>query len=306
MPSEVIITAEQVVVMLMLLLLGALCYKIKLLNDEGVKNLTNIALYVSTSAIIIDSYQMPFDREILMRILIVGGCAVLSHMLTVIIASLIFPKKDRDYKVFRFASVFGNCGFMGIPLLSAVIEGGALYASVYVTVFNIFTWTYGVILYGGKREKGMLKKLLLSPVLISVALALIFFCFSVELPGAVGEVVSYAASLNTPLAMMVTGASVAKGNLFSALKNKGTYGVIFVRHILISVIMTLILSLIPGVPREISLAVAIITATPVASNTVMFGIKYDQNAKYSGELVVLSTVVSVATIPICVFINSLI
>lgn len=306
MPSEVIITAEQVIVMLLLLLLGAVIYKIKLLSDEGVKNLTGIALYVSTSAIIIDSYQMPFDEEILKKILLTGGIAVISHALTVVIASLVFPKKERDYKVYRFASVFGNCGFMGIPLLSAVIEGGALYASVYVTVFNIFTWTYGVILYSGKREKGMIKRLLLSPVLISVVLGFAMFLLSVKLPRAIGDTVSYAASLNTPLAMMVTGASVAKGNFLSALKDKWTYLVIFVRHILISVIMTLILSFIPFIPTEISLAASIMTAVPVASNTVMFALKYDGNSKYSGELVVLSTILSIVTIPLCVFINSLI
>jgi predicted permease len=151
----------------------------------------------------------------------VFGLAVLAHIIGILIATCVFKKNGEGAEVFRFASVFGNCGFMGIPLLAALIpENGALYATIYVTVFNIFVWTYGVIVFNGKTEKGALKKILLSPVLISIAIGIILFVFSITLPLPIASTIGYLSDLNTPLAMMVTGALIAKSKIFSAPHQK--------------------------------------------------------------------------------------
>lgn len=307
MPAEVSITAMQVLIMLLLLVVGAVCYRVKLIGDDGVKSLTNIALYISTSAVIIHSYQIDFDIELAKNILIVGGLALIAHFIGIIIATLIFGKKNAAYQVMRFASVFGNCGFMGIPLIQALMpENGALFATVYMTVFNIFTWTYGVILFSGKTEKGFIKNILLSPVLISVVIGVILFVFSIKLPAPIAKSVEYLSDLNTPLAMLVTGAMIAKSSFFKALRRLGTYKVLFVKLLLTAFIMNFVMLLIPGIPSEVKLAVIVLASTPVASNTAMFAGKYESNPQYAGELVVVSTVLSVVTIPVSVLLHSVI
>ncbi len=305
--AEVSITAMQVLIMVMLLAVGAICYKIKLIGDEAVKSLSNIALYISTSAIIIESCQTDFNKELLLNIVLVAALAALAHILGIIIATLFFKKGRAGAELFRFASVFGNCGFMGIPLLAAILpENGALFASIYMTIFNVFTWTYGIVLFSGKTEKGFMKKILLSPVLISVAVGIVLFVFSIKLPTPIASTISYLSDLNTPLAMMVTGALIAKSNLFSAFKSLSTYKVLFLKLILTSFVMNLIMRFLPFIPSEVQTAVVVLAATPVASNTAMFADKFEKDGKRAGELVVVSTVLSIISIPLMVYLGGLI
>lgn len=303
--TEVYITAMQVLIMLLLLIVGAVCYKTRIVGNEGIKNLTDIALYVATSAVIIEAFMTEYNPELIKSLLMVAGLSCLAHLISIALAILVFKKKD-GYETLRFAAVFGNCGFMGIPLVVALVpENGALLASVYMVVFNIFNWTYGVVLYNGKAEKGSLKKLLLSPVIISIIIGFIIFVFRIKLPSPVATTVSYLADLFTPLAMLVTGALIAKSNLLAAFKRGSTYLVLFLKLILTSFIMILIMRFLP-IPEEVKMTVILLAAVPSASNTVMFSSKYNKNYEMAGELVVVSNVISIITIPLMVYLGGLI
>lgn len=305
--NEAIITATQVLIMFLLLMVGFICQKTKLISDEGSKSLTNIALYIATSAIIIHSYQIDYDPSIAINLLIVTLFAFLSHGLLILFSSLAFSKKNDQYKVLRFATVFGNCSFMGIPLLSALLpENGVLYATAYITVFNILLWTYGVVLSVGKGEKLSLKKIVLSPVILSVIIGLFFFFTSIKLPGAIAKTVEYIGDLNTPLAMIVTGVFVAKSNILNSLKKLDVYLVCFIKLILVSFIMIIIMRFIPSLSMDVKMAIVVMSGVPTASTSIMFAQKYGNDAVFVGEILVISTIMSLVTLPLLIFLGTII
>lgn len=305
--GDAVITANQILIMFFLILVGVVLYKTKLISDEGNKSMTNIALYVAISAVVIDSYQMPFDKTIAINLLWTLLLATVSHFLLILISTLLFKKKNEEYRVLRFATVFGNCSFMGIPLLSAIIPGtGVIYATAYITVFNILLWTYGVIISDKTGEKLSLKKIILSPVILSVFVGLVLFLFSIKLWSPLGTAVSYVGSLNTPLAMIITGVSVAKSNILSAFRKKDIYIVSFIKLILVSLIMSVIMRFMPFLSEEIKLAVIVLSGVPTAATSIMFAGKYGNNDIYAVEILVLTTVLSLITLPLSVFLGMLI
>ena len=305
--SQVGITANQVIIMFILIFVGLICHKFKLISDEGSKSFTNIALYVAMSAVIIDSYQIDFDYSVATNLIIVALLAFLSHGLLILISTFVFSKKNQNYRILRFSTIFGNCSFMGIPLISALLpEHGVIYATAYITVFNILLWTYGVVLSDKNGEKLSVKKIFLSPVILSVIIWLILFFTSIKLPAALGQAVSFIGDLNTPLAMIVTGVFVAKSNILSSLRKKDVYIVSFIKLILVGVIMSVIMRFIPNLSLEVKLAVTVLSAVPTASTAIMFAQKYENDAVYVGEILVITTVMSLITLPVSVLLGMLI
>ena len=142
---------------------------------------------------------------------------------------------------------------------------------------------------------------MLSPVFLATILAVILFFAQVKIPAILLDSMSYVADMNTPLAMMVAGFSVAQADLAKMLRNIRLYFVCAVKLLLIP-LLSLPLLLLMHLPQAVSLAVLIATACPAAASGAMMAIRYKQNYTYSSEIFALSTVLSVVTIPVVVMI----
>ena len=100
---------------------------------------------------IINSYRMEFSAEILHNLMAAFALSTLSILLGLII-TLLFTARSRDSRtpIFRFACVFSNAGYMGLPLISALFGSeGLLYASAFFTMFNLLLWTVGYSMVSG-------------------------------------------------------------------------------------------------------------------------------------------------------------
>ena len=140
-----VITAQQVVELFILIGLGALGAKTGLLRPEGKQTLSNLLVNLVVPAMIINSYRMEFSAEILHNLMAAFALSTLSILLGLII-TLLFTARSRDSRtpIFRFAGVFSNAGYMGLPLISALFGSeGLLYASAFFTLFNLLLWTVG-------------------------------------------------------------------------------------------------------------------------------------------------------------------
>lgn len=153
------ITAQQVAVLFLLIFTGAAATKAGILRSEGKQTLSGLLVNVVVPAMILNSYQMEFSMEILRNLLAAFGLSVLAILLgTGVTVLLTARRKDSRASIFRFACIFSNAAYMGFPLISALFGAeGLLYASAYVTVFNLLLWTLGYGLVSGKasaRELG--------------------------------------------------------------------------------------------------------------------------------------------------------
>ena len=193
-----VITAQQVAELFILIGLGALGAKTGLLRPEGKQTLSNLLVYLVVPAMIVHSYMMDFSEEILHNLLAAFGLSVLAILIgTVLTLALTARQKDRRAPIFRFASVFSNAAYMGFPLISALFGSeGLLYASAYVTVFNILLWTMGYgMVSGSSSPKEVARSLLRTPVLYAMVVGLAVYLLQIPVPALIAQPLQYSAVL---------------------------------------------------------------------------------------------------------------
>lgn len=296
-----ILIFEQLVKMFFIMLLAILCYKIKLVNQEGNKTVSNLLLLVVNPLVIITTYQTDYKPELVRGLLISFGAAVLCHIVGIIATTLLIrPKGSPDANIERYNAMYSNCGFIGIPLISSVLgSNGVFFLSAYIVVFNLFSWTHGVVLMEKKFSWENVRKGLRAPMVTATIIAVLLFFFRIRFPDVVLDSMNYVADMNTPLAMMVAGFSVAQTDILKMCTKLRVYFSCFLKLVLIPVIMIFLLKIIP-LPRDVAMTTLIACACPAATTGTMMAIRYRQNYTYSSEMFALSTILAVATIPLIV------
>ena len=172
------LVAQQVFIMLILILIGAVLRKLKVITSNGTKEFASILLNIVTPALLIKAYQIDFDIKVLKDILTGFGLSILIHIIYILMSKVMFfgIKDDYKRKVLKFTNIYSNAGFMGIPLVAATLgDSGVLIASTYLASFNVIVWTHGLLLYSEDKKLLSFKGLLKNPGIIGVALALILF-----------------------------------------------------------------------------------------------------------------------------------
>jgi len=293
--------AQNVLTLFILIAVGAVCCKTKLLNDTAVKCCANLVLYIATPCVIIKSCIREFDTGMLKGFLIVAAAAVVNHLLLIVVARLLFRDKDEcRRRVLRFAVVFSNAGYMGIPLQQAVLgDEGVFYCAAYVIVFNVVLWTYGVVEMSRDKDALSARKILVNPGVIGVVVGLVIFLLSVPVPTLVQDAVGHLASLNTPLPMLIVGYYLAQTDLLAALKDGRSYLALGLRLVIMPA-AALGLLLLCGVRGAVLTSAMICISTPTATACTMFATRYDRDPRLSVNLVSLSTLLSVITMPVLI------
>ena len=300
MLQDFLTVATNVLTLFLLMVVGVVCAKTKLLSDGGVKALANLVLYIATPCVIIKSCMREFDPAMLWGFLTVVAVAAVTHAVLILLAKVVFRDSDENRRrVLRSAVVFSNAGYMAIPLQQAILgDVGVFYCAAYIIVFNLFLWTYGLAEMSGESRLSV-KKILLNPGIIGVVVGLTLFVFSVPVPTLIADGVGHLASLNTPVPMLIVGYYLAQTNLLSALKDGRGWLCIALR-LVAAPLLALGALLLCGVRGDLLTACMICIATPVATSCTMFATRFDRNPRLSVNLVSLSTLLSVATLPLMV------
>lgn len=290
--------AEKVAVLFLMISVGFGCSKFRVITQRGAAQITTILMYIVTPCLIVSSLQQTIGTVSMQAIAVTSGVAALSDIVAIATGTLLFRKsEDRRKKVLRFALIYSNCGFMGLPLAQAVLgDQGVVYASVYMSVYNVFVWTHGYAMMSG-NEKISLKKIFLNPGVIGLAVGLPLFAFSVHLPDVIEAPLSGFSSLNTPLAMLVIGTYIAKVNLRDLFLDKDVYWVSFYRLVLVPAVFLGVLWLLRPEPMVL-MSCMMLASAPTAANTVLFAAMYGSDVKLASKTVTITTLFSIFTMPI--------
>lgn len=300
MDKSIIIT--QVTTLFLIMAVGFFARKRNILNPELNKGLTDLLLNVTAPITAISSFSFAFSREMLIGAGMVFAFAIAIHSFAIVFSKLLyfgFPSPTN--KVLRFATVFSNCGFMGYPVMGSLFGNlGIFYTSIYVATFTFFIWTFGVTIYTGKADVHSLKKALGNPGVIAVFAGMLIFLFSVKLPFPVSETLRIVGSMTTPISMIVIGsmlADIKPADLFSGWAIY--YGAI-IRLIVMPLITLGALTLLGF--KGILLGVCVLAVgMPAAALSVSFAEKNNGDSAFASRLVFLSTILSVITIPIMIW-----
>ena len=263
--------------------------------------MTNVVLYFVTPCVILNSFQRKMETDLLKDLLIVGGLSVLIHIISIAIAHLVIKDNDDTKKrVFRFATVFSNCGFMSLPLQEALLgDTGVFLGSVYIAVFNVVLWTYGLVLMSGNVKDIKISKLVLNPGILGTLFGLIVFFLGISFPPVLSAPIRFMAALNTPVPMLIIGFYLGNLSFKHLTMDKKKYLSIFLRLIVIPLISISLMYLFK-VDHNIFLVCTIACCAPTATVTAMFANRFGRDASLGAQMVSVATLLSLISLPVMV------
>ena len=303
--------ASQVAVLFVLMGAGAAMRRLRLIGEGAVDGMVNMLMFVVTPCVIVDCFQRPFDSSMLSGLGLAFVIAVAGHLAIIAIARLfVRPRNDDVRRTLQLAAVFSNAGFMGIPLEQAILgPKGVFYGVVYVVVFNLFIWTWGVArMEKGRRKKGEGRsvepsgvgvwKMVANPGTVGIALGLPLFLLSAKLPPVLATSVHHVANLNTPMAMVVIGYSLAGAKFGRVAKMGSVYLASGLRLVVHPLVMVAALAPFAArLDRDMALALVIASSAPVAAMVAMFASKFRRDVDVGVAVVSATTLASIVTMP---------
>ena len=298
------LVSKQVGVLFVLMVVGILCNRRKLLNAVAIKGVTELLVLIVTPCVIVHSFiQQKFAPSLLGDLGWALAVSVFAHVVGAAIAFLCLHDRDPNRGgVLRFAVIFSNAGFMGIPLEYALLGAdGVFFGAMYVVVFNLVCWSLGVaVMCRGMKNVG-LRALFVNAGTVGVALGLPFFLFSLKLPEVVGRPIQMLADLNTPLAMIMVGWYLAETDFRPVLRCGAAYGVAALRLVAVPFVVIAALvgvrAYVPALNPVMAVAISTAAAAPAAALTTVIAARYDKDVSTATSLVSGTTLLSILTMP---------
>lgn len=299
-----VITLNQVIILFVLMAVGIICNRLNILNAEAKRILSGLLMKVIVPCMIINSYVAEFNLEILHNLIFTFVLSFILIMTGFVITFFVTIRINKDSRdLIRFATIYSNAAFMGFPLIQALFGSkGLLYASAYVTVFNLLLWTQGVIMVSGSANlKQSAKNLLSTPVLFAVALGLIIYLCRIPIPALILNPLQLIGNMNTPISMFITGMIISENKLLEFIKAPYVWLATVLRLLMIPVICFVLAYALKlsGMHSQVAL---LLEAAPCASITSVFAVQYHRNEKLAAGMVVISTLLSIITLPVCAYI----
>jgi len=296
---------KQVIVLFLLMMVGVICNRAHIFGESEVKGISKMVLYFVTPCVIVESFQRDMNETLVKNLLITVAVAFASYGVAILMASLLIHDKEESRQVvLRFAAIFGNCGFMSLPIEEALLgPDGVFYGAVFIAAFNVIVWTYGLAIMTGDYRKISWKKLLFNPGIIGTLIGILVFVCHIKLPLILAQPVSFIADLNTPLPMMIIGYYLGNLRPRQLVENKRQYLSILIKLILAPAV-TLLMMWPFHLDKTVIEVCVIASAAPAAANTAMFAGLYGRDPQLGAQLVSVGTLFSLITIPTMVAIGS--
>lgn len=307
MNIDITVIINQMVILLLLMLLGVILCRVGIMNADFNKRLTKILLNVTTPALILSSVLTQTGERDISSVALVFAIAIATYILLPLISFVCvklvrLPLKEQG--LYMFMTVYSNVGFMGFPVLSALLGAKAVfYAAIFNIIFNLSIYTLGIVLihYGQEAKAPLNFKSLFSPgVLLSVFSVIVYF-FNVRLPYAVQTAIDSAGSLTVPLAMMILGATLATMNVRELFDDWKLYPYTLLRQLALPIASFFLLKLFVSDTFILNIS-TILLMMPVANTSVLYATEYGADKKTAAKAVFFTTIVSVVTIPFLIYI----
>lgn len=283
---------------------GYILFRTEKLTIRGSRDIAAILVWLVIPAVIVNSFCVEFSRLKLIQLVQSALISALGIGIAMIIAALIF----KNHPIDNFGCAFSNAGFVGIPLVQAALGNEAVfYIVAIVAMMNMLQWSYGVKVITGERSMVGLRHLIINPIFVSIIMGLIIFVTGTgaHLPDIISSTLSGLSSLNAPLAMLVLGSYLAQSDMKKMFTSGHLYWVSAVRLLIIPAVTLLVFRFIP-IEHSIFLTVFIALSTPAGANVAVYANLYDADYPYACQVVAITTLISIITLPLMILISSIV
>ena len=288
---------QQVLILFALMAVGFVLGKAKLMDDRGSLAMTNLVMYAVSPAMMVVAFQREKNAADLHNFLVCLLLAAAVHAVSILLAKICLRGRDATCGILQFGTVFSNCGFMGYPLMLALLGSiGVFYGSAYVVVFTVLSWTAGIYMITYDAGNLQVKHILLNPGVLSVVVAMVLYLLAVRLPEIVMTPLNYLANMNTPLPTIVVGYQLSHANFSTAFSDRRSWLALALRLAVVPLV-TIGLCWVFRVDSAVALVTVIAASTPPAALLSMFAQKFGGDTKLASSVVSVFTALSVLTIP---------
>ena len=295
------ILLEQMELFVIYILAGVILVKSRLFNRETLQPISKFVLRMGLPLLIFTNIINGVERNVLLSSGSVLMSAFLFYVAMFFISmgiARIFHVKGKTAQIYQTMSMFGNIGFMGIPIVTSIFpERGMLYISVFTMIDQLMLWTVGVRLTSKAEHSSFDFKKLINPVTVAIVLALIFILTGISLPEILNTAFSKIGATATPLAMIYLGGVFACMDVRKYICKLDYYGIVAIKMLIFPVLFYLLLGLLP-ISAEIRMTMTLTSAMPVMSSVVMMANAYGTDGDYAMGGILVTTVCSIVTLPL--------
>lgn len=285
--------------------MGYAVVKAGLMKSSESKSVSVILVYLVIPCVIIKAFQVDYTPDVQKGLFLAIAAAVAIHILFLLIT--IPLKKIFQMDVIEQAtSIYSNAGILVIPLVQELLgQDYVIYSSAYIAVQLILLWTQGKNMLC-EEEKLEWKKIFLNVNIISIIAGIVLFLFRIKLPAGVQDVLGMMNNMIGPLGMLLAGMAIAEVPLKSIFTKKRNYLSVALRLLLYPVLGLLLMKAIQIVVNlenssQILLTVYLACVTPACASVTSMAQLYDKDAAYASSLYVLTTLLSIVTMPVMVY-----
>ena len=288
-----------------MMLIGAWMKKRGIIDDNGKKCLTDLCVNMVIPCNIFKSCLIEFNMGIFKSCAMLLLSAVILQVLCLTLNKFIFNRyQPQQRKVLQYCTIVPMSGFLGNPIAEGIYdELGVLYTSIFLIPMRVVMWSVGTTYFVADAEvdrKKVLKNVMTHPCLVAIYLGLICMVTQIRLPSVLTETVRYIGSCNSALTMFIVGTILADVKL-TTIVNRDT--------LIFSVFRLAILPAVAlGVGRvlgldSVSLGVSVLmTGMPAGATAAIFAARYGSDAPFATKCVVMTTLVSMLTLPMWCYI----
>ncbi|MDO5416362.1 MAG: AEC family transporter [Lachnospiraceae bacterium] len=295
------ITINQLTQFFMMLVAGYFMAKIKLVRQEALGDLSKLITKVFLPAAIFSSTYNGADRKMLLEGLPVLGLTALMYLfltVTFFLISKLLQMKGEKAKVFQALFIFGNTGFVGLPLLQALYpQNGVLCLALFSVIDQMILWTYGIYLTDNKNSRSIDFKKFLNPALIVLVFTCIFILLDIKIPSVVRDTVGTMGKACTAVCMIYLGALACFSDIGKAVKSKEVYVGIAVKMIIFPLLVCTAVSGMKMLDGDMRNSLVILSALPTMTAIPVLVQNGGNEGEYAIGATMLTFIAGMATLP---------
>jgi len=290
---------NQQLVLLLLVLVGLIVKKLRILNRESEKAVSSLLVNVLLPCNIIQSFlgEITISAEFVKSCILAILIAACIQIVSVFAGKLLFHRFPQEKQaILRYGLICSNSSFVGMPIAETLYGSlGVLYTSLFQIPIRFTMWTAGLSLFTNVNKKDAFKKLATHPCIVSIFIGIVLMLTRAELPKFLGDTVYSISKTTVPISMITVG-SIMDADVKS-LFSKSILYYTAVRLIAFPLLVYGALKLLHTEALLVNIAV-IMTAMPAGASTSILAEKYDGDAQYAAQLTFVSTLCSIVTIPV--------
>ena len=305
---DIVVISNQMIKLYLIICVGFMLYRIKLIDEEFRHKLTKLLLNVTMPALMLSSVMKEENSHDMGRVLEMFGLSIVIFAIALPIISMIIvkilPISKKQQGLYMFMNSFSNVGFMGFPIIHAVFgEGAMLDAAIVNLIFNLAVFTFGITMinYGTEQKDKFNIKKLLTPGIFSSVIAIIIYFSGITFPQVLSDTCSMIGEITSPIAMIIMGATLGRMDIKAVFSEWKVYPFTAIKQILIPILFWYVLKLF--ITDEYILGfMMIMLFMPVANTAVLFATEYKNDENLAAKTVFITTLMSLISIPFIMYV----